>query len=137
MQLAQEVVNQARFLRTQNNIKLRQPLAKLSVIAPGEKPHSNLLQVIADEVNVKEISWKTGSELKVKLELKLTPELEAEGEARELMREIQKLRKQAQLTLDQKIKVAAPAWPKDWQAEIERKTNTKLVKGQTLSIISS
>ena len=137
MKLAQEAVNKARFLRTQNGIKLRQPLAKLSIIAPGETPYANLLQVIANEVNVKEIVWETGSELKVNLELKLTPKLKAEGEARELMREIQKLRKQAQLTLDQQVKIAVPSWPKDWQAEIENKTNAKLVKGKTLSIISS
>lgn len=137
MKTAKEVVNQARFLRKDKGVKLRQPLAKLTVIAPGEKPKENLLQVVAQELNVKEVDWQSGNELKVELDFNLNPELKAEGEARELMRNIQKLRKKAGLQLDQQAQISAPTWPEKWQREIEKKTNTKLVKGEALSIISS
>ncbi|MBU2543497.1 isoleucine--tRNA ligase [Patescibacteria group bacterium] len=137
MTLVQEVVNQARCLRKNQEIKLRQPLAKLIVIAPGETPQENLLQVIAQELNVKKIDWQSGEKLEVNLDFDLTNELLAEGEAREVMREIQKLRKKTGLKLDQRAKVEAPSWPKDWQSEIEKRTNTQLVKGDKLGIIAS
>ena len=47
------------------------------------------------------------------METKITPELQAEGEARELIRQIQDLRKQGNCRLDEKIKVSGPDWPKD------------------------
>jgi isoleucyl-tRNA synthetase len=137
MELAKNAVNQAHSLRRDQGIKLRQPLAELTVVAPGEQPQDNLLEVIAKEVNVKQVNWQSGDELKVKLNLQLTPELEAEGEARELMREIQKLRKKSGLKIDQQAKVGVPNWPQDWQSEIEQKTNTQLVKKDKLSIITS
>jgi isoleucyl-tRNA synthetase len=137
MELVKEIVNQGRFLRSEKGMKLRQPLAKLEVVAPGEKPKENLLQVIAKELNVKQVEWSTGEELQIKFDFTLTPELQAEGAARELMREIQKLRKKAGLKLEQQVKVSAPEWPQGWQGEIEKKTQTKLVKGESLSIMSS
>jgi isoleucyl-tRNA synthetase len=137
METAKEAVNQARSLRSEQGVKLRQPLAKLTVTAPGEEPYENLLQVIASEVNVKKVDWRSGEELTVELDFTLTPELEAEGEARELMRDIQKLRKKAGLQLDQHVNVEAPQFPTAWKKEIETKTNTTLGKGEQLRIISS
>ncbi|MBT3249971.1 MAG: isoleucine--tRNA ligase [Candidatus Pacebacteria bacterium] len=137
METVKEVVNQARFLRREEGIKLRQPLTILTVVAPGEQPKDNLLQVIAQELNVKRVDWQVGDELKVELDFNLTPELKTEGEARELMRDIQKLRKKAGLQLDQHVNVEAPNFPESWQKEIERKTNTTLGKGEQLRIISS
>jgi len=137
MATAKEVVNQARFLRKDQGVKLRQPLTKLTVTAPGERPQDNLLKVIAKELNVKEVDWKSGEELKVKLNFTLTAELKAEGEARELMRDIQKLRKKAGLKLTAQVNAQVPSWPIDWQKEIEAKTNTLLSKGLELRIITS
>ena len=137
MKLVQEVVNQGRNLRTQKSMKLRQPLAKLLVAAPGEKPADNLLKVVASELNVKKVEWEDNAELQVDYDWDLTDELKAEGEARELMREVQKLRKKAGLQLNQQAQVSAPNWPKKWKEEIEQKTNTKLVKGDELRIINS
>ncbi len=137
MELAKEIVYQARAARTEAGLKLRQPLTSLNVTAPGAQPDSALLAVIAQELNVKTIIWDEGEEINIKLNTTLTPELLAEGEARELMREIQKLRKQAGLSLAEQVTVAVPAWPGEWQTEIEQKTNTKLVKGAELRILSS
>ncbi|MBU0579335.1 hypothetical protein KJ628_05220, partial [Patescibacteria group bacterium] len=63
--------------------------------------------------------------------------LKAEGEARELMRDIQKLRKKAGLKLTAQVNAQVPSWPIDWQKEIEAKTNTLLSKGLELRIITS
>lgn len=137
MKLIQEVVNQARFLRSQQGVKLRQPLALLNVTAPGEEPYQNLQAVIAKELNVKKVCWKKGANLEVEFDFKLTPELKAEGEARELMRDIQKLRKKAGLQIDQRVIVEVPHLSPDWQAEIEAKTNTTLKSGSKLLIINT
>ena len=137
MQRVQEVVNQARFLRSEQGIKLRQPLAKLTVTAPGEEPYENLLQVIAKELNVKEVSWTKGEQLQVELDFTLTAELKAEGEAREIMRDIQKMRKKAGLQFDQHVDVEVPQFSTSWQKEIETKTNTKISQGDKLRIINS
>ena len=56
------------------------------------------------------------------LDTNITPELKAEGEARNLIRDIQSLRKENQLDLKDKIKIFAPSWPKDFETEILNKT---------------
>jgi len=89
---------------------------------------------------VKKVEIKTGrGELKVKLETKITPELKAEGEVRELVRQIQDLRKKNGCRLDEKIKVAGPNWPKDknLQNYIKKETlATELLSGHELKIIN-
>ncbi len=137
MDTIKEIVNQARFLRSKEGVKLRQPLAKLIITAPGKKPSDSLLQVLAQEVNVKNISWTKEAQLQIKFDFTLTPDLKTEGEARELMRDIQKLRKKAGLQLDQRVSVETPQFPPAWKEEIETKTNTQIVPGKQLRIINS
>ena len=52
----------------------------------------------------KSMDWKKSDELKVELDTKLTPELEAEGYSREISRQIQAFRKQLGLNKNQKVK---------------------------------
>lgn len=129
------VVEKVHAARSEAGIRIRQPLATVTVTASTESPHDNLLEVIKDEVNVKKVVWKqkTGDLVAV-LDTKLTPELEAEGEARELIRNIQKLRKTAAVDLNEVLTVTAPTWPTEWQEEIEKKTKTKLVQGKELQL---
>lgn len=94
MQQTRDLVSQALELRSSAGIKVRQPLARLSI--PVEL-HDALKSVIEEEVNVKEVA--TGGELA--LDTDITPELAAEGAARELVRHLQSLRKQADLEVGQ------------------------------------
>jgi len=66
--------------------------------------------------------------LKVELDTKITPELAAEGEARELIRQVQILRRQAGLNLDDKVVIYAPSWPQKWEQEILTRTNATTIK---------
>lgn len=68
--------------------------------------------------------------LQVVLDTALTTELKAEGEAREVMRTIQQLRKANHLVASQPAQATLPSWPEGWQADIEKKTNTALIKGE-------
>ena len=53
--------------------------------------------LVLDEVNVKDIDHKPHQGGKVALDLRITPELQAEGDLREFVRQIQDMRKQAAL----------------------------------------
>ena len=95
MNLARGVVSLALKERDISKISLKQPLAKLEV--KGVNLSGEYLQLIEEEINVKKIELKRGKELSVKLDTKITPELEAEGYAREITRKIQNERKAAGL----------------------------------------
>jgi len=51
------------------------------------------IEIVKDELNVKEIKFEKGEELKVELDLNITEELKKEGQYRELLRAIQDMRK--------------------------------------------
>lgn len=132
------VVEKTLAARLVSGVKIRQPLAKVTVIAPTVAPSPELLDVLKEEVNVKAVEWSKGPDLAVTLDTDLTPELKAEGEAREVMRSIQNLRKKAGLTPDQEVEVELVSWPKDWEEEIKKKTKvSKLSKGKESKIIST
>lgn len=133
------IVESARAKRAELGIKLRQPLASLNITSKESALDQTLLDLIALESNVKEVTWQqtAESELTVEYDTDLTPELKAEGEARELMRSIQNLRRKAGLQVGEQAKVTAPEWPSDWQTEIEAKTNSTLEKGAQLEIVTA
>ncbi|MDP1728587.1 MAG: class I tRNA ligase family protein, partial [archaeon] len=97
------VVSVALEERNKVQIPVRQPLAKLEVY--GSKIDDEYLQLIIDEVNVKKVEIKKGEKLEVKLDTKITKELEKEGYLREVFRKIQDLRKKAGLQKQDKIKL--------------------------------
>lgn len=110
--------------RSKSGLKVRQPLQTLMVA--GETPANlvpELISLIKDEVNVKEVKWQTDLAEPVKLDLELTPALIAEGELRDLIRQIQDLRKQAGLNPGTPtVLVVSPAHEK--RELIERETTT-------------
>ena len=111
MQQARDLVSQAFELRSSAGIKVRQPLAKLTI--PTEL-HDDLKSVIEEEVNVKEVV--SGGELA--LDTTVTSELAAEGAARELVRHLQSLRKKAGLEPGDSAEATVYASP-EGQAAVE------------------
>ncbi len=78
--------------RDKSQIGLKWPLAK-AIITTDKKPGKELQEIIKSQLNVKGLELKSGKKISVKLNTKLTPELEAEGYAREMSRQIQSFRK--------------------------------------------
>jgi isoleucyl-tRNA synthetase len=132
-----KLVESAHAVRKALGVKVRQPLASVTLTVGAELVNAAKLEaVIQAELNVKVVEWQVGANETVPaFDTELTPELKAEGEARELMRSIQNLRKTAGLKPGEVTRVAAPSWPSEWQAEIERKTTSQLVIGPELALL--
>lgn len=138
MKAAMQIVTIAHKERQVAGLKLRQPLATITVESADEEPQANIVELILTEINVKKMIWnKTASaELKLVLETALTPALVEEGKAREIMRQVQQLRKEAGVGVMDRVTVELPEWPTDWQQQIESKTKSSLKKGAEAKIVT-
>ncbi len=103
MESTRNIITEALQLRAKNGIKVRQPLAEL--IITNYETQEDFMEIMKEEVNVKNVVIKTGSEKKVELNTKITPELKLEGQAREIIRFIQEMRKEAGYEVDNRIEV--------------------------------
>jgi len=99
-----EIVSLGLAERDKEKIGLKWPLAK-ATINYSENLNKEILEIVARQLNVKKIEIKRGKEISVKLDTKLTPELEAEGYAREMSRKVQSFRKKLGLEKKDKIKL--------------------------------
>jgi len=136
MDLVKKLAAEGHAKRKEANIKLRQPLTSLTYENP-EKLSQDLEQLLAEELNVKVIEYRKSStkEPKVELDTNITPSLAAEGQARDLIRQIQQLRKEQNLTLADKTKISAPSWPQKFAREILTGTASESIsKGPQLKV---
>ena len=103
MEEARRLVAWALAERAKRGVKVRQPLAKL-VLREKNLP-GGLRDLVKEEINVKEIVFDAGLPVFAALDWEITPELEEEGAVREIIRQIQELRKSARFTPADKIAV--------------------------------
>lgn len=123
MEILRKIVEMGHTLRTENALKVRQPLGELKVeLRNNDLPSlSNWMQdLLMNELNVKTV--ENGIQLKqeegfamikddrlnivVSLGTEITPELKTEGMLRELTRNIQALRKKAGMNMGDSVKIA-------------------------------
>jgi len=97
------IVSLALEARASKGIKVRQPLQKLTI---GRELSSELLELIKDEVNVKEVIYDVTLSEEVQLDITMTEELKEEGLSRDLIRRIQEMRKKSGLTPDDQITIS-------------------------------
>ena len=96
MQITRDMVSRALDKRVEAKMKVRQPLSSVTV---NKKLDDEFLELIKDEVNVKEVLVNEKLD-DVELDTELTDELKNEGSVRDLLRHIQDARKKAGLTPD-------------------------------------
>jgi isoleucyl-tRNA synthetase len=122
MKQGREIVSLALERRAVAKIPVRQPLTKLTVSMPGGLSQE-LLDIIADEVNVKEVSCHPerarGSLLSVALDTTITSELKDEGLAREFMRRVNDLRKKSGLTVGDTVAISVGTDSKNIRRALE------------------
>ncbi|MDA1038229.1 MAG: isoleucine--tRNA ligase [bacterium] len=142
MKLVRDIVTAALEKRAIEKMPVRQVLASATVMMQGDLS-DELKSIIADEVNVKEVICHPepaeGSSLSVELNLELTPELIAEGIAREVIRRTNSLRKNAGLTLEDSIKLTIGTDSEEIKQAIEeyREDILKGVIGEDIEVTSS
>jgi isoleucyl-tRNA synthetase len=102
MAVVRNVVNDGLAARAEAGVKVRQPLASATVDT-AEQLSDDLKTIIAEELNVKSVVVKKADKLRVQLNTKLTQELQNEGFAREVIRNVQQARKEATLDVENRI----------------------------------
>ena len=89
MDQVRNIVSQALLLRSKAGLKVRQPLASLTI---KEKVNKEFLPIIADEINVKEVLINPKAEDLI-IDTNITEDLKKEGSLREFTRSLQEMRK--------------------------------------------
>lgn len=130
METVREYVNQGLSLRSVNKLKVRQPLASITVPVFGE--FVDFQDILTEELNVKSVIL--GKELA--LDTEVTPQLKREGLMREVVRYIQNARKEAGLNVDDRIKLfletddtELDAAIIEFEDEIKRETLADVIEG--------
>jgi isoleucyl-tRNA synthetase len=145
MYLIQNVIEVIAAERAKMGSKLRWPLRQIFIKGEGDVNESISVfeEVLAQQGNIKKIRYATSdSEVKglesaefdggrIFIDFSVTPEIEAEGYARELIRRIQQMRKDMKLNVEQYINCDVKAEPylvnlfKSWEAHISSEVRAK------------
>ena len=86
MKETRHVVSLGLETRAKSGMKVRQPLLSLKVKSKTLEGKEDFLELIRDEINVKEIIFDDGIANDVELDLNITRELKEEGMVRDLIR---------------------------------------------------
>jgi len=117
MEYLRNTISSGLRARAEAKIKVRQPLKDVMIIAKDNFPEE-MKQIICEELNVKNVlivnnfdkltsEYIIGEErgLRIALNISITEELKLEGYAREIIRSIQEMRKEAGYEVDNRIQV--------------------------------
>ncbi|MCK5149381.1 isoleucine--tRNA ligase [Candidatus Pacearchaeota archaeon] len=104
MEEVREIVSLGLKERDKEQIGLKWPLANATIYS-NKKFDKEFLDIVLKQLNVKELILKDEEETKVELNIQLTPELEAEGYAREMSRQVQSFRKKLGLEKKDEIEL--------------------------------
>jgi len=131
MQDARRIVEMGLSARAAGKVKVRQPLEKLEY--HGNQLSRELEIIIADEVNVKKVLYSKGDSNSVELDLIITEGLKLEGLAREIIRNIQSLRKKSNFKVDDRIKVYYQTDSADLKTVMENTQTKEMIAKEVLA----
>lgn len=136
MVVVRKIVELGHAKRKESNIRVKQPLSELRIKNYALRIQDNIIILIKAELNVKSVVQEEGKgELAVELDITVTPELEAEGQARDIIRKIQEERKKLGTAMDEHVDVTLPSWPQTFEEDIKKKAIIRtLSKGDTFSV---
>jgi len=131
-----EIIEKGLAERDKIKIGLKWPLAEAE-LSNNYKVNKYLEEIIKTQLNIKNIKWKkvkSQNDVGIKFNTTLTPELEAEGYAREMSRQIQAFRKKLRLEKNNKINLIIETNQilvdilKKQELFLKQRTNTKNLK---------
>jgi len=143
MRVVREIVEQGHRVRKELQLKVRQPLASVTVVSPSansfaHKEHADQYDaLIAAELNVKKVilSYELADSITLKYDTELTDELKHEGAVRDLIRTIQQKRKKLGIDASEKIAVVLPLMFKDDKKYIASVVQAQSIEfGEDLSV---
>jgi isoleucyl-tRNA synthetase len=120
--------------RASTGIKVRQPLSQANLILQfdiTESDRRELLRIIKEELNVHEVVSAVGERPSISINTELTPELRREGLMREVVRQVQNARKQANLNVDNRIELELKSESTEVNEAVKQFTDT--IKQETLA----
>ena len=129
MDTVRDYVNQGLSLRAKAGLKVRQPLAGVTVPKMGEV--IDFEAILLDELNVKSVAVAD----EVAIDETLTPELRREGTMREVIRHVQSARKAAGLNVDDRITLALSSSDEELMTAINEHEATIMHETLTQSIV--
>ena len=98
MELARKIVEQALSARAEAGIKIRQPLQSYTTNL-AKRLNEDIITTVIDELNIKELIF--GAE--DRLDTEISDQLKKEGQARELVRQINNFRKELELSINDQV----------------------------------
>lgn len=151
MHFTRQIISEGLAQRADAGIKVRQPLASVSVYDQQDRLDEELREIIAEELNVKHVSRRKNPEIDANtpflkkwlerveeyptavLDFEITPELAQEGLMREVVRNVQQARKQADLQVDDRINLGLASDSDDLKALLGNAELTDQIKHETLA----
>jgi isoleucyl-tRNA synthetase len=104
MEIVRKIAELGLAKRDEAGIKVRQPLAELRI--KNYELRMEYVDLLKDELNVKNIVCvKGGGEISVELDTKISEELKSEGVKREIVRFVNALRKDAGLSIQDRVEI--------------------------------
>ena len=145
METVRAYVNQGLSLRAKAGLKVRQPLASVTIPQLGE--HVDFVPILQDELNVKKVIVSKKpiklseedaklygvAEADVIIDRVLTPELKREGMMRDVIRQVQEFRKKAGLDVSDRIILQLTTTDKELEKAINE--NSKEICSETLATL--
>lgn len=134
MNMAQSLSTALSAFRKSNSIKVKIPLKQLEY--SGSKLSDEVLNIVKSEANIEELLFKSeGSEFEISGSVDTQNQNLEAGEARDIIRNIQKSRKDLQTSMTDFVDVELISWPASYEEEIKRKALVKnLVKGNEFKV---
>lgn len=153
MTLARSFVEKVHAIRKEKNLKVRQPLKRIGIFGYTDlnaESFGPIEDLIKNELNIKSIEYlhyedipkgeniidatendNYKKKIGLYIDIELTPELLAEGEARDIIRKIQQERKILGTALEDQVDVSLPNFPEAFEIEIKKKALVRnLTRGE-------
>lgn len=137
MARAQDLSTVLNAFRKENGVKVKIPF--LNIEYSGQQINEQVLKVVKVETNIENLVFKDKKDsYEVFGKTDVSNQNVEAGEARDLIRNIQKKRKELGTTLTQKVDVKCISWPEKYEAEIKKKALVNsLTKSDTFEVTIS